>query len=390
MSATRLPLGHDSMPHTLRALRVALVHDYLNQAGGAEKVVEVFAEMFPGAPVYTSVYDRDTMPDIWKTLDVRTSFMQRISPKMKYAKAMLPFYPTAFELFDFSEYDLVLSSTTTFAKAVLTRPDTCHICYCNNPTRLLWMYHEYLRFERLPPGARGLLPIITSPLRVWDFAAAQRPDYFVAGSYNAARRIAKYYRRESDVVQPPIDASLFCPSDRHDDYFLVVSRLQAYKRIDLAVDACNRLGLPLLVIGTGPDEARLRRLAGPTVRFLGRASDADVRSAFARCRALIFPGEEDFGLTPLEAQASGRPVVAYARGGALETVRAGETGVLFPEQTVESLTQALATFREDDFDSQFLRRHALKFDKHAFKSKMFGVIEHRYDEYKESLAARTP
>jgi glycosyltransferase involved in cell wall biosynthesis len=390
MSATRLPLGRDSMPEALRSLRVALVHDYLNQAGGAEKVVEVFAEMFPGAPVYTSVYDRDTMPDIWKTLDVRTSFMQRISPKMKYAKAMLPFYPTAFELFDFSEYDLVLSSTTTFAKAVLTRPDTCHICYCNNPTRLLWMYHEYLRFERLPPGARGLLPMITSPLRVWDFAAAQRPDYFVAGSYNAARRIAKYYRRESDVVQPPIDASLFCPSDRHDDYFLVVSRLQAYKRIDLAVDACNRLGLPLLVIGTGPDEARLLRMAGPTVRFLGRAPDADVRSAFARCRALIFPGEEDFGLTPLEAQASGRPVVAYARGGALETVREGETGVLFAEQTVESLTEALATFREDVFDGPFLRRHALKFDKHAFKAKLFGVIEHRYGEYKESLAARTP
>jgi glycosyltransferase involved in cell wall biosynthesis len=390
MSVASAPIAREAMPKTLRSLRVALVHDYLNQAGGAEKVVEVFAEMFPGAPVYTSVYDRDSMPDVWKSLDVRTSFMQRISPRMKYAKAMLPFYPAAFELFDFSEYDLVLSSTTTFAKAVLTRPETCHICYCNNPTRLLWMYHEYLRFERLPPGARGLLPMITSPLRVWDFAAAQRPDYFVAGSYNASRRIAKYYRRESDVVQPPIDASLFCQSDRHDDYFLVVSRLQAYKRIDLAVEACNRLGLPLLVIGTGPDEARLRRLAGPTVRFLGRVPDEDVRSAFAHCRALIFPGEEDFGLTPLEAQASGRPVIAYARGGALETVREGDTGLLFREQTVESLTETLEAFRDDDFDGLSLRRHALKFDKHAFKSKLFSVIERRYGEHKEGFAALTP
>lgn len=372
------------VPPSLRSLRVALVHDYLNQPGGAEKVVEVFAEMFPGAPVYTSVYDRDRMPDVWRNLDIRTSFMQRISPRLRVAQALIPLYAPAFELFDLRQFDLVLSSTTAFAKGVVTRPETCHICYCNNPTRFFWMYHDYFEHRPLPRAIRAALPWVISPLRVWDFAAAQRVDYFVAGSQNAARRIAKYYRRPSDVVQSPIDATLFQPSDEIGEYFLVAARLQAYKRIDLAVDACTKLGLPLHVIGDGPDRARLGRLAGPSVRFLGRVSDDELRRHMAGCRAYILPGEEDFGLAPLEAQACGRPVIAFAAGGALETVKEGKTGVFFREQTVDALIDVLQRF-QDGYDAKKVRSHALQFDKPVFKQRMFEVLARRYEEHRRAL-----
>ena len=373
-------------PHRRRLpeLRVALVHDYLNQPGGAEKVVEVFKEMFPDAPLYTSVYDRRRMPEVWQSMDIRTSFMQRISPRLRVAKALYPLYPLAFESFDLREYDLVLSSTTAFAKAVITRPHTCHVCYCNNPTRFLWMAHEYLEYERLPPGTRSMVPWLSSPLRIWDYAAAQRVDYFIAGSRNAARRIAKYYRRESDVVQAPIDGSSFTACREVGDYFLVVSRLQSYKRIDLAIDACNALRLPLHIVGEGPDRDRLRSMAGPTVQFLGRLDDDEVRIELAGCRALIFPGNEDFGLTPLEAMASGRPVVAYGAGGALETVVEGETGMFFREQRAEALCEVLASFN-DRFDPEAIRAHALRFDKAAFKERLYDVLARRYAEYQDHL-----
>ena len=359
---------------------MAIVHDYLNQPGGAEKVVEIFAEMFPGAPIYTSVYDRERMPDVWRELDVRTSFMQRLSPRLTIAKALLPLYPVAFELFDLRRYDLVLSSTTAFAKGVITRPETCHVCYCNNPTRFLWMYHDYVAYERFPALVQAVVPWLVGPLRVWDYVAAQRADYFVAGSRNAARRIAKYYRRESDVVPSPIDASFFRPDGPVGDYFLVAARLQSYKRIDLAVEACTQLGLPLHVVGDGPDRARREELAGPSVRFLGRVSDEEVRRQIVACRALIFPGEEDFGLTPLEAQACGRPVIAYAAGGALETIKEGETGLFFDEPTLGSLLEVLKNFK-DTFDPQVLRQHAMGFDKEVFKGRLYDVLARRYAEH---------
>jgi glycosyltransferase involved in cell wall biosynthesis len=349
--------------------------------------VEVFAQMFPGAPIYTSVYDPEVMPDVWRTLDIRTSFMQRLSPKLKFTKPLVPLYPAAFELFDLSEFDLVLSSTTAFAKAVVTRPETCHICYCNNPTRFVWMYHDYLRYERLPGAVKRMMPLLATPMRVWDYAAAQRPDYYVAGSYNAARRIAKYYRRESDVVQPPIDVDAFAPSSSRGEFLLVVSRLQPYKRIDLAVEACNRLRLPLRVIGTGPDLERLRRLAGPTVEFLGYASDQTVRESLAACRALLFPGEEDFGLTPLEAQASGRPVIAFGRGGALETVIPGVTGEFFGEQTVDALAAVLDAFDDARYNPHAIREHAVRFGVQSFKERLYAVIESRYGEHRQGLEA---
>lgn len=381
-----LEIADADLPPSLRDVRIALVHDYLNQQGGAERVVEVFAELFPTAPIYTSVYDRGRMPEVWKRHTIRTSFLQRISPRLGLARALVPLYPMAFELFDFRGFDLVLSSTTAFAKSVITRPETCHICYCNNPTRFLWMYHDYFEYERVPRPVQSALPLLMSPLRVWDFASAQRVDHFVAGSYNAARRIAKYYRRDSDVIQPPIDASFYHPcSDSAGDYFLVVSRLQPYKRIDLAVQACTRLGVPLHVVGEGPDGSRLKQMAGPCVQFLGRLTDEEVRSQMSACRALIVPGEEDFGLTPLETQACGRPVVAYAAGGALETVREGETGLFFRRQTIEGLCSALAAF-EDRFDPEALRSHALQFDKVAFKERLLTMLARRFAEHRARFA----
>jgi glycosyltransferase involved in cell wall biosynthesis len=368
----------------LDSLRVALVHDYLNQAGGAEKVVEVFAEMFPGAPIFTSVYDRDTMPDVWRTLDIRTSFMQRITPRLSIAKALLPLYPVAFELFDLRQYDLVLSSTTAFAKGIITRPETCHVCYCNNPTRFAWMYHDYLAYESLPATVKSFLPALATPLRLWDYAAAQRVDYFIAGSVNAARRIKKFYRRDSHVLPPPVNCSLFSSSEHAADYFLIVSRLLSYKRIDLAVEACATLGVPLKVVGDGTDRRRLESLAGPSVSFLGRVSDVEVRSLMARCRALIVPGEEDFGLTPLEAQAAGRPVIAYAAGGALETVVDGKTGVFFMEQTVEALVEKLRGF-EDNFDPAMLRSNARRFDTPVFKETLFGLLERTFETHRKTM-----
>jgi glycosyltransferase involved in cell wall biosynthesis len=370
------------IPEPLRSLRIALVHDYLNQAGGAEKVVEVFAEMFPGAPIYTSVYDRKVMPEVWRGLDIRTSFLQQIWPGLNGAKALLPLYPAAFESFDLRDYDLVLSSTTAFAKGVITQPETCHVCYCNSPTRFLWRYHDYVQHERFPPGVRPLLPLLATPFRLWDYNAAQRVDYFVAGSHNAARRIAKHYRRESDVVQAPIEVSQFIPSAHVEDYFLVVSRLQPYKAIHLAVEACSRLGLPLRIIGDGPDRQRLGVVAGPTVRFLGRLPDVEVRRQMARARALIVPGEEDYGLAPLEAQASGRPVIAYRAGGALETICEGRTGLYFDEPTVEALAAVLAGF-DDVFDPGALRAHAQRFDTAVFKQALYAVLARRYAEYRE-------
>jgi glycosyltransferase involved in cell wall biosynthesis len=373
-----------TVPDNLRSLRVALVHDYLNQPGGAEKVVEVFTQMFPGAPLFTSTYDAESMPRHWRSVDVRTSYLQRLSSSVRLVKAFTPLYPSAFESFDLTAYDLVLSSTTTFAKGVITRPETCHVCYLNNTTRFLWMYHDYVRYERLPFGARTVIPALATPIRVWDYVAAQRVDAFVAGSYNAARRIWKYYRRESDVLQPPIDASAFTPRREHSDYFLVLARLKPYKRIDLAVEACTRLGLRLRVVGDGPDRSRLERMAGPSVQFLGRLSDHEVADQLANCCALIWPGEEDFGLAPLEAQASGRPVIALQAGGALETVKAGETGIFFPEATVASLVTALTSFT-DQFDPAVLRRHAVSFDRGAFKERMYTLLSRRYDEHVNAM-----
>jgi len=358
-------------------MKVALVHDYLNQMGGAERVVLAFHELFPDAPLYTSIYDPRRVDAAFQQIDIRTSFMQRLPFVKKHHQPFLPLYPFAMERLDLRGYDLILSSSSAFGKGVITKPGTMHICYCHTPMRWCWNYDEYVEREQLGKLARGVLPFLITWLRVWDQTTAMRVDHFIANSPAVADRIQKYYRREAVVIPPPVDASrfLFDPTTQPEDYFLVVSRFMPYKRIDLAIQACNRLQLPLVIIGSGRDQQRLQQMAGPTIRFLGRLSDAEVLHYYAHCRALILPGEEDFGITPLEAQASGRPVVAYSAGGALASVIDGVTGTFFQEQTVESLAATLAAFDETRYDPQIIRDHAHEFDKPRFHRRILQFIE---------------
>lgn len=371
-------------------LRVALVHDYLNQMGGAEQVVEVFHELFPQAPLFVSVYDRDVMPDSFRTMDIRTSFMQRISPKRRISYKLLPLFPIAFERFDLRDYDLVLSSTTTFAKGVLTRPRTCHVCYCNTPFRYLWMYQEYLENERVGRPLEAVLSALAVPLRTWDYAAAQRVDYFLAGSGNAAGRIRKFYRREAEVVHSPVDVASMPMGNGPGDYYLIAGRHQPYKRIDLAIAACNQLRRRLVITGTGPETPRLKAMAGPTIEFTGHVERHALRQLFAGCRALLWPGEEDYGIAPVEAQAAGRPVIALARGGVLETVHDGVTGIFFPEQTVVAIVAAIERAERTAFDPPALRAHAMRFDTAAFKAQLLALLPRLLAEHRAVMSGEVP
>ncbi len=372
-------------------LKVALVHDYLNQMGGAERVVLAFSELFPDAPLYTSIYDPRRVDPAFQKIDIRTSFMQKMPLVKKHHQPFLPLYPFAMERLDLRGYDLVLSSSSAFGKGVITKPETMHICYCHTPMRWCWNYDEYVEREQLGKLARSILPFLITGMRVWDQTSAMRVDHFIANSPIVAQRIAKYYRRDAVVIPPPVEASRFTfdPTIQPEDYFLIVSRFMPYKRIDLAIRACNQLQLPLVIIGKGRDEPQLKKIAGPTIRFLGGISDAEVRHYYAHCRALLLPGEEDFGITPLEAQASGRPIIAYGAGGALASIIDGVTGVFFHEQTVESMAEALSSFDERHYDSQTIRNHALEFDKPRFHRRILQFIEAKMSEGKPA-SLRTP
>jgi len=364
-------------------LKVAIVHDWLNQMGGAEVVLETLVEMYPQAPVYTSMYGPQVMPQAYRSWDIRTSFMDRLSLVKRYHQPFLPLYPLAFESFDFTGYDLVISNKSGFCHGIITSPDTLHICYCLTPTRFLWNYHEYVQREGVARLARLALPPFLNYLRLWDRAAADRVDHFVAISRTVQQRIAKYYRRDSAIIHPPVDTTKFAPSDSHDDYFLIVSRLIPYKRIDLAVRAFNELGLPLVIVGDGRDCDSLRALAESNIEFLGRVPDEKIGDYFAHCRAFILPGQEDFCIAPVEAQAAGRPVIAYAAGGALDTVREGVTGAFFHEQTPEALIQAIKEFDETSYDPASIRRHAERFDKQVFKERLSAFIEEKCAEHQK-------
>lgn len=378
---------------TRPAPATALVHDYLAQSGGAERVVAALHALFPTAPLYTSVYDaRATLP-CFSQMDVRTSFLQRsLLSSRRFHKFALGLYPLAFEQFDLSDYALVISSSSSFAKGVITSPETCHICYCHTPARFAWRQHDYLRQSRLTRLLAPWMCGMISGLRRRDFDSAQRVDCFVANSHNVAGRIRKYYRREVEaVIYPPVETQRFTPAPAEEigEHFLVVSRLVGYKRIDLAIEACNRLQVPLRVVGVGPERRALRRLAGPTIQFLGRLPDGRVAQEYARCRALIFPGEEDFGLTPVECMASGRPVVAFGRGGALETVTPGKTGVFFEEQTPEAVMEALQAVSAMRVVPELLQAEAFRFDTSVFAEQISAFVVQALEKH-HSLYQRHP
>jgi glycosyltransferase involved in cell wall biosynthesis len=365
-------------------LRVAIVCSWLNQYGGAERVLEVVHAMYPEAPVFTSIFHPEALPAAYRDWDVRPSGLDRLPLIHRHHQWFLPLYPYAFEQFDFSDYDVVLNVTSAFAHGIITHPKTLHICYCLNPARFLWDYHTYVARERLGRFVRWILPLFLSRLRQWDRLAADRVDHFVAISKVVRQRIRKYYHRDANVIYPPVDVERFQLSEEHGDYFLIISRLVPYKRIDMAVEAFGQLGLPLWIIGDGRDRRALEAMSAPNVRFLGRVSDEGIERYLRECRAFIFPGEEDFGIAPLEAQAAGRPVIAYAGGGALETVAEGTTGLFFREQTPEALAEAIARFDDDHFDPRAIRKHATRFGREAFQRRFSEFVVARYREFSAS------
>jgi glycosyltransferase involved in cell wall biosynthesis len=341
-------------------------------------------EMWPEAPIYTSVYLPEAMPRAYRSWDIRTSFMQRLPGLRSHFQKYLPLFPMAFEQFDFGGYDLVLDNSSAFSYGVITRPETLHVSYCLTPARFLWLYHDYVRREGLGTGARLALAPFLTQLRVWDRLAAERVDEFIGISQAIRARIRKVYRRDAAVIYPPVDCDRFEVGRGGGDYFLIVGRLVPYKRVDLAIEACKRLGVKLKIAGGsgkhgGRDRARLEAIAAgaPNVEFLGWVSNEQLRELYARCRAFLFVGEEDFGIVPLEANAAGRPVIAYAGGGALETVVDGETGTFFHEPTADALAEVLAKFDERQYDPAHLRAHAERFGIPVFKERLAAFVREK-------------
>jgi glycosyltransferase involved in cell wall biosynthesis len=361
-------------------MKTALVHDWLNQIGGAEDVLESLVARYPAAPVHTSLYWRDKMPAHWQQWDIRTSFIDRLPLVHKRQQLYFPLYPLAFEQFDFSDYDLVISNKSGFCHGIITGPETLHICYCLTPTRYVWRYQQYAEQEGIGRLPRLIMPPFLKGLRQWDRLAADRVDHFIAISQTIRQRIAKHYRRDSTIIYPPVDTGRFTPATRVEDYYLIVGRLVPYRRIDILIEAFNKMGRPLLIAGSGRDRERLESLAGPTVQFLGRVPDEELPDLMARCRAFMWPGEEDFGISPIQAMAAGRPVIAYASGGALETVIPGKTGFLFAEQSAPSIVEAVEQFDPDSLDTAQIAAFAARFDTAVFESKLQQFVERKMEE----------
>ncbi|WP_195972832.1 glycosyltransferase family 4 protein [Clostridium thermobutyricum] len=361
-------------------MKIAIVHEWLTNMAGSERVVVNFKEIFPDAPIYTTVYNEKNLDKELQNIEVHTSFLQKIKKARTNHQKYFPLMPMAFESFDLNEYDVVLSSSSSCSKGVVTNPNTVHICYCHSPMRYGWeFYYEYIKdFKGIK---KRLIKYFMNYMRVWDVNSSKRVDYFIANSENVARRIWKHYKRESVVIHPPVRCKLFNISNIDEDYFLVVSRLVEYKRIDLAVEVFNELGLPLVIIGDGGEREKLQAMAKDNIKFLGRQPDEVIKEYYSKCRAFIFPGEEDFGITPLEAQASGRPVIAFGKGGALETVIDRVTGVFFKEQTKESLIEAINIFLKLEFDKNIIRNNAEKFDEEIFKKKIYEFIVEKQNEF---------
>jgi glycosyltransferase involved in cell wall biosynthesis len=342
--------------------------------GGAERVAAAMHDSFPSAPIYTTVALPHRLPKELRGADIRTSAMQRLPGIEQRFRQYFMLYPFAVEHFDLSEYDLIFSSSSGYAKGVRRRKNAIHVCYCHTPMRWVWRYEDYVARESFGRVARSLLPISLWALKKWDLRAAQQPDYYIANSRLVAQRIKQTYGREAFVIPPPIDVNRFQMSAIIDDYYLVLSRLVPYKRIDLAIEACKRLGRRLVIIGDGPDRQRLEKLAGPKTEFLGRQPDSQVNRYASRCRALLFPGEEDFGMVPLEVNAAGRPVIAFRGGGAIETVVEGVTGVFFNQPTSGALVEAIEDFESRSWDQQTMRRHAEKFDRSVFAFRVLQFL----------------
>lgn len=369
-------------------MNIALIHDWLNQIGGGEDVLDHLFGYYPEAPLYTSLYDQQNMPGRWRSRDIRTLWTDRLPNIYQHHQRYLPAYPLAWGGLKLSEYDVVLSNKSGFCHGLHVGPQTLHICYCLAPTRYVWQFDAYAGREDLGRFARSGVQALLPWLRRWDKRAADRVHHFIAISTAIQGRIREFYGRESTIIYPPVEVEKrFMPTTETGDYFLSLGRLIPYKRVDLAVRACTELGLPLKVGGTGRDMERLKSIAGPMVEFLGYVPDDQLPDLFARCKAFIFPGLEDFGITPVQAQAAGRPVIAYAGGGALDTVISGKTGVLFDEQTVESLMIALRSFESSAYNPEIIRQHALGFDSEVFRQQITGYVHEAWETFRDKQHA---
>ncbi len=367
--------------------RVALVHDWLVSPGGAERLLYELHQIWPEAPIFTAAYVPERFPE-FKNIDVRTTWLDRVP----FAKTKHQFFPLlrgwAFKSLDLSDYDIVVSSCSAESKYVRTGKNTLHVCYCHTPVRYYWSDYEwYLAhppFGKLNGVARIALRFLVGYLRKVDLAAAKRVDVFIANSQNVKARIQKYYGRDSTVIYPPIVTSAFRAARNPKDYYVIIGRQVAYKRLDLAVDTFNELGWKLKVIGAGEEVARQKARAKSNIEFLGRVSDADREKALSEAKGFVFGAEEDFGMAPTEALAAGCPVIAYAKGGALEFMIPGVNGVLFERQTPKDLIAALREFDESEFDETAVRASADKFDVELFKNAVKQFVGEQYDLYLEN------
>ena len=362
-------------------MKVAIIHYWLVNMRGGEKVLEALLELFPGADIYTHVYDPDAVPESIKRHKVYTSYIQKLPLAKKMYQKYMPLMPKALCDFNLQDYDLIISSESGPAKGVVPNPDAYHICYCHSPMRYLWdMYHEY--FRKSNPAIRFFMKRFIPGLRIWDVCSANLVDLFIANSGYIAKRVRRYYNREAEVVYPPVDVEKFFPVERKpQDFYLFFGQLIGYKRADIAIEACIASGRKLVVAGAGAKTAQKRRYAKSSlVRFTGRVSDSEVRELYAAARALLFPGIEDFGIIPVEANAAGCPVIAFRKGGVLDTLKEGVTGLFFDEQTPASLIQALDQFEscEDQFrDRAPFTAHVEQFSREAFRKKITRIVTER-------------
>lgn len=362
-------------------MKVGLVHDHLIQEGGAERVLEVFQDMWPEAPTYTLLYDKSKLGVIFDKRDIRTSWLQSVPGALNHYQWFLPLMPSATESYDLTPYDVVLSNSSAMAKGIVTRSNTLHFCYCHTPTRYLWSdthrYVEELKYSRM---IKRLIPPVLTKLRTWDQIAAQRVDYYIANSKDVADRIKKYYRRDSIVIHPPVTTENFKVNDKVGDYFLTGGRLVTYKKFDLTIRAFNRLGIKLKIFGHGPEENNLRSLAKSNIEFLGKVSPEQLADLYGSAIAFIHPQIEDFGITAVESMASGRPVIAFWGGGARETVVQNKTGVFFDEQSWEALADTIVRFKPENFSPSEIKLYAEQFGVERFKREIKNAIEVEWEK----------
>lgn len=365
----------------MRAMKVALVHDFLVKMGGAERVLEVLADMYPDAPIYTLLYDEEKCGWFFPPERVRPSFLQKFPDFIrKRQRYLFPLMPRAIESFDLSEFDLIISSSNAYAHGVLTPSHALHVCYCHSPMRYTWDYaHEYMEEQNVGSVKEFFASRLIHGVRFWDQVAADRPDVYIANSEHVQKRIKKYYRQDAEVIYPPVRTDDFRAAAEHEDYFLIVSALTPFKKIDRAVQLFNKIQKRLVVIGGGAQEEYLKAIAGSTVDILGRKDDETVKEFLKNCRAYVMPAEEDFGIAPVEAMACGKPVLAYGKGGVLETVIPGKTGELFYEPTLAAMEDALGRLivNEPQYKPATIRRHALQFSEKTFTERFKGHVDEK-------------